>query len=89
MGENPLNPSRPGRAKEKSRVEEERQNVVEHDASRPCFLGSCTDGLPDNVLIVERRRWPLIPDHCGGCIDVMPGFFPCVPFSRPFASALC
>lgn len=42
--------------------------------SEPCFLGSCTDGLPDNVLIVEGRRWPLIPDHCAGCIDVMPRF---------------
>lgn len=56
-------------------MEEEGQNVEEHEVSRPCFLGSCTDGLPDNVLIVEGRRRPLIPDHCGECIDVMPRFF--------------
>lgn len=70
--------------------EEEGQNVVEHEVSSPCFLGSCTDGLPDNVLIVEGRRWPLVPDHCGGCIDVMPRFFFPVPAPfTPFASTLC
>lgn len=43
VGENPLNPSR---STERRRVQEEGQNVVEHEVSRPCFPGSCTDGFP-------------------------------------------
>lgn len=80
MGEKPPepNPSRKNKRTdcqaEEEEGEEEGQNLVEHEVSRPRFLGSCTDGLPDNVLIVEGRRWPLVPDHCGSCIDVMPRF---------------
>lgn len=74
MVENPLHSSHP-RTTEEHREQEKGQNVKEHEVFRPCFLGSCTDGLPDNVLIVEGRRWPLIPDHCGCGIDVMPSFF--------------
>lgn len=80
MAESPsLHSPRPGRTTEEDRVEEEGQNAEEHEVSRPRFLGSCTDGLPDNVLIVAGRRRPLVPDHCGVCIDVMPRFF----FSMP------
>lgn len=52
--------------------------MVEHEFSRPCFLSPCTDELPDNMLIVKGRRWPLISDHCGGFIDAMPRISPCM-----------
>lgn len=48
MGGSPsLDSPRPGRTTEEARVEEEGQNAEEHEVSRPRFLGSCTDGLPD------------------------------------------
>lgn len=84
MGENPLHSSHPARTTEENSVDEEGQNVEEHKVSGPCFVGSCTDRLPDEVLMMEGRRWPLIPDHCGSCIDVMPRlFFHACPVNAP------
>lgn len=65
VDENPLYSVHPRRTTEDHQEQEKGQNVKEHEVFGPCFLGSCTDGLPDNVLIVEGRRWPLMPDHCG------------------------
>lgn len=71
---------------EENCAEQEGQNVEGRDVSRPCFLGSCTDGPLRQCADCGGEETASHPDHCGRCIDLTPRFFFSVP--APF-TPLC